>query len=147
MQLVRFCLVALSVISGCGSEDEDALAANRNKWESSHPDSYVIRVCSTGFAAEACEETAVREGEVVAARARFFDEEWVERDLAEVAEPVAELFDVAASADCDHMDVEFDKTYGFVSNYRCTAGTEWSGETVECFAPNTTDLAACSSSQ
>lgn len=147
MKIPRICLVAVLASSGCGSEDRDALPANRNKWESSHPDSYVIRVCSTGFSAESCEETAVSEGEVIAARARHFDEDWFERDAADVDEPVARLFDVVASADCDHLGIDFDKTYGFVSNYMCSAGTEGSGEMVECFAPNTTDFEACSSKQ
>lgn len=143
MKVERIFVVALLFIAGCGSDDEDALAANRDKWESSKPESYVIHVCATGLSTR-CVQTAVSLGKVVSVRERYWDQDWVERDPADAAEPVAELFDGAGGPDCGHLDVEFDRTYGFVSEYKCTGSTDWGGATVECFVPNTTDFAVCS---
>jgi hypothetical protein len=114
-------------------------------WLSHHPESYVVEICGTGFAA-GCTLSAVAAGEEIAARSSFTP--GMVNDVAvHQTEPIAALFERVSHAmrsnSCDLKSLEFDSQYGYVSNYYCSGGEEGSGEKVECFRPGTVDLSAC----
>ncbi len=81
---------------------------------------------------------------VVASAFTFGNGDWTFDDEPEQRAPVEALFDRAerASDDCD-LNVSFNDEYGYVSKYYRDCENESSGERVDCFVPDTSDVASC----
>ncbi|WP_437313788.1 hypothetical protein [Sorangium sp. So ce385] len=140
-------LSLMALLSGCGDGDAERIERQRETWNEKHVASYVVEMCATGFSA-GCRRVAVEDGQVVAAREKFPNDNspWSDiDDLTIVDEPIAWMFDVAQSTseDCELSELSFDAEFGFIREYYVSCGEEGSGERVTCFAPDTVDLAAC----
>ncbi|WP_437950133.1 hypothetical protein WME98_04465 [Sorangium sp. So ce296] len=137
----------MALLSGCGDSDAERIEQQRETWNDKHVASYVVETCETGFSA-GCRRVAVEDGQVVAAREKFpnDDSPWTDvDDLTSVNEPIAWMFDAAEDSpeDCELSQLSFDPQFGFIREYFVSCGEEGSGERVTCFAPDTVDLAAC----
>jgi hypothetical protein len=140
-------VVWLIVLCGaCHDDSADRNAAQRSKWESKQPAQYVVEVCDSGFLPrQYCSESAVENGRVTAARTRLrTDAFWTGLDASKQHEPIAALFDAVDNAGECKVSVEYDDTYGYVKRLSVTCGEGTTSE-VTCFAPDTTNLAACDS--
>ncbi|AUX34827.1 MULTISPECIES: hypothetical protein [Sorangium] len=137
----------MALLSGCGDGDAERIERQRETWNEKHVASYVVETCDTGFSA-GCRRVAVEDGQVVAAREKFpnDDSPWSDiDDLTIVDEPIAWMFDRAEGTpdDCELSQLSFDAQFGFIREYYVSCGEEGSGERVTCFATDTVDLAAC----
>ena len=128
---------------GCSSDRAAEIEEQRQAWLSKHPESYVVKICETGFLSGGCTLSAVSAGQVLAERSG--PRQGALMDVTpNSAEPIDALFDrLLRESKCDFKALAFDPTYHYPSKYSCDYGEEGSGETVACFEPNTVDLAAC----
>jgi hypothetical protein len=136
----------LGTLLGCWgcSDQAQEVEDHRQEWLSTHPNEYVVEICSDGFARPFCELSAVSGGKEIAARFNV-DNEPFQEGAVKSEEPMAALFDDVAKVvqSSDDCDVDFDPTYSYVSRYYCSSGEDGSGRYVKCFKPDTVDVAAC----
>ena len=141
-------VVGALLCGGCADDPGQEVDEHRQQWPSKRPQEYVVEICSTGFALHSCSLDAVSDGKIVASQTGINGQEYKDVEPGS-GDPISALFDRVSrevrSDNCDDpKSLEFDSQYGYVSKYYCSSGSEGSGETVQCFKPDTTDLSACS---
>ena len=145
----KTCLVVatfmLSVVElGCGSTDETMVAQQRQLWEESRPDRYVVQSCTFNYEPDGCVRVAVSGDMLVEAEEHIYAAGLDWESFEPTSKPIDYMFDAVESGaddDCDAVDVTYDATYGFVESYRCDSTTY--GREILCFEPDTLDLASC----
>lgn len=152
-------LTLTGVLAGCSDDAPTTndqlgqLESQLTQWNGKRPSKYVVLTRGTGFAPPACVLAAVEGDAVVAARRSPLGARtpFTEASPAEVQEPLAEISEEARSAirsaGCAATTLEFDPARGFLASYSIECHEESSGRKVECFAPDTLDLSACSNAK
>jgi hypothetical protein len=139
---LSLCLpVALS--SGCGSEAEARIVAERARFRDLAPAEFVIAACGTG-AEHGCTREVVIAGRVVTAElADAADAPW--RPVPEVGswvDQASSMFEAVLDDAGSLRLLEFEPRWHYVSEYHLD-GDE-GGRKVTCFLPHRVDLQQCS---
>jgi hypothetical protein len=134
--------LAVAFWSGCGSEAEARIVAERTRFRDLAPAEYVIAACGTG-AEHGCTREVVIAGRVVTAElADAAEAPW--RPVPEVGtwvDQVSSMFEAVLHDAGSLRLLEFEPRWHYVSEYHL--GGDEGGRKVTCFLPHRVDLQQC----